>query len=115
MTTQYEHTQIGYFLVTVYSIVVLFLGYLNIMTNFHPLTLIGLIVVLIVLGIFARLTVAVDDQMIKIQFGLSIIRKSFLLQEIERYRVVRNPWYYGWGNTIHATGLAFQCLWFLGD
>ena len=108
MTTQYEHTQIGYFLVTVYSIVVLFLGYLNIMTNFHPLTLIGLIIVLIVLGIFARLTVAVDDQMIKIQFGLSIIRKSFLLQEIERYRVVRNPWYYGWGIRFTPRGWLFN-------
>ena len=108
MTTQYEHTQIGYFLVTVYSIVVLFLGYLNIMTNFHPLTLIGLIIVLIVLGIFARLTVAVDDQMIKIQFGLSIIRKSFSLQEIETYRVVRNPWYYGWGIRFTPRGWLFN-------
>ena len=108
MTTRYKHTQIGYFLVTVYSIVVLFLGYLNIMTNFHPLTLIGLIIVLIVLGIFARLTVAVDDQMIKIQFGLSIIRKSFSLQEIETYRVVRNPWYYGWGIRFTPRGWLFN-------
>ena len=105
---RYKHTQIGYLLLTLYSIVVLFLGYFCIMTNFHPLTLIGLIIVLVVLGIFARLTVAVDDQMVKVQFGLSIIRKSFPLKEIETYRVVKNPWYYGWGIRYTPRGWLFN-------
>ena len=108
MTTHYKHTQVGYFLVTVYSIVVLFLGYLNIMTSFHPLTLIGLIIVLVILGTFSRLTVTVDDQMIKIQFGLRIIRKTFLLREIGVYRVVKNPWYYGWGIRFTPRGWLFN-------
>lgn len=106
--TGYKHTQIGYFLVTVYSIVVLFLGYLNIMANFHPLTLIGLIIVLAILGTFARLTVTVDDQMIKIQFGFRIIRKAFPLKEIEAFGVVRNPWYYGWGIRLTPRGWLFN-------
>lgn len=106
--TQYKRTQIGYLLLTLYSVVVLFLGYLNIMTNFHPLTLIGLIIVLIVLGIFSRLTVTVYDQIIKIQFGLRIIRKSFPLKEIEAYRVVKNPWYYGWGIRFTPRGWLFN-------
>lgn len=105
---QYKHTQIGYLLLTLYSIVVLFLSYFNIMTNFHPLTLIALIIVLIVLGIFSRLTVTVDDQMIKIQFGVRIIRKTFPLKEIEVYRVVRNPWYYGWGIRFTPRGWLFN-------
>lgn len=106
--TQYKRTQIGYLLITLYSIVVLFLGYFNIMTNFHPLTLIGLIIVLIVLGTFSRLTVIVDDQMIKIQFGLRIIRKTFPLGEIQTYRVVKNPWYYGWGIRFTPRGWLFN-------
>ena len=108
MTTRYKHTQIGYFLLTLYSLVVLFLCYFNIMTNFHPLTLIGLIIVLTVLGIFARLTVIVNDQMVKIQFGLGIIRKTFPLEEIEIFRVVRNPWYYGWGIRFTPRGWLFN-------
>ena len=108
MTTRYKHTQIGYFLVTVYSIVVLFLGYFNIMTSFHPLTLIALIIILIVLGTFSRLTVIVDDQMIKIQFGLRIIRKSFPLKEIETHCVVKNPWYYGWGIRFTPRGWLYN-------
>ena len=106
--TWYKHTQIGYLLLTLYSIVVLLLGYLNIMMNFHPLTLISLIIVLIALGTFSRLTVTVDDQMIKIQFGLKIIRKAFALKEIEACRVVKNPWYYGWGIRFTPRGWLYN-------
>ena len=105
---KYKHTQIGYLLLTLYSIVVLFLGYFNIMTSFHPLTFIALIIVLVILGTFSRLTVTVDDQMIKIQFGLRIIRKTFLLREIGAYRVVKNPWYYGWGIRFTPRGWLFN-------
>lgn len=108
MATRYEHTQIGYFLLTLYSIVVLFLGYFNIMMNFHPLTLAGLTIILIVLWIFARLTVTVDDEMIKIQFGLKIVRKVFLLKDLEEHRVVKNPWYYGWGIRFTPRGWLFN-------
>ncbi len=61
MMKQYRHTQIGYFLLILYSTVVLFIGYLNIATDFNPFALAGLIIILIVLGLFASLTVAVDD------------------------------------------------------
>ena len=108
MMKQYKHTQIGYFLLVSYSAVVLFLGYLNIKTDFYPLTLATLIIMLIVLGIFSRLTVLVDDQMIKIQFGLRVIRKVFQLKEIEAYRVVKNPWYYGWGIRFTPRGWLFN-------
>ena len=105
---QYKHTQIGYFLLIVYSIAILFVGHLNIMTNFNPFALASLIIVLIALGIFTRLTVTVDDQMIKVQFGLRIIRKAFRLNEIEVYRVVKNPWYYGWGIRFTPRGWLFN-------
>ncbi len=104
----YKHTQIGYLLLTLYSIVVLFVGYLNIMTDFHPFALTGLIIILIVLWIFTRLTVTVDDRMIKIQFGLRIIRKVFLLKDVEAHRVVKNPWYYGWGIRFTPRGWLFN-------
>ena len=108
MTTRYQHTQIGYFLITLYSIVVLFLGYFNIMTSFHPLTLTALIIILIILATFARLTVTVDNQTIKIQFGVRIIRKVFQLNDLETYRVVKNPWYYGWGIRFTPRGWLFN-------
>lgn len=105
---QYKHTQIGYLLLISYSIVALFMVYLNVMVDFHPLAFAGLIIVLIVLRVFSRLTVVVDDQMIKIELGLRIIRKTFPLKELETYRVVKNPWYYGWGIRFTPQGWLFN-------
>ena len=105
---EYIHTQIGYFLLVVYSAVTVFMSYLNIVTNFNPIALIGLIVMLIVLGVFATLTVKVDERMIKLQFGWGVIRKRFLLKDIEAYRVVKNPWYYGWGIRYTPRGWLFN-------
>ena len=105
---RYKHTQIGYLLLILYSAAVLLVGCLNIVAAFHPLAVALLIFLLIVLTTFSRLTVRVDDQMIKIQFGVSIIRKSFPLKEIETYRVVKNPWYYGWGIRFTPRGWLFN-------
>jgi hypothetical protein len=46
--------------------------------------------------------------MIKIQFGLGVIRKVFLLKDIEACRVVKNPWYYGWGIRFTPRGWLFN-------
>jgi hypothetical protein len=108
MMKEYKHTQIGYLLLFIYSAVILFIGYLTIVTGFNLIALAGLIIMLIVLGLFATLTVAVDEQMIMLQFGLGIIRKSFLLKDVETYRVVKNPWYYGWGIRYTPRGWLFN-------
>jgi hypothetical protein len=108
MMKEYKHTQIGYLLLFIYSAVLLVIGCLSIVTGFHPIALVALILMLIALGLFATLTVAVDDQMIKIQFGLGVIRKGFLLKDIEAYRVVKNPWYYGWGIRYTPRGWLFN-------
>jgi hypothetical protein len=105
---EYEHTQIGYLLLILYSAVLLFIGYLINVTGFTPFSLAGLIIMVIALGLFATLTVVVDEQMIKIRFGLGIIRKGFRLKDIEAYRVVENPWYYGWGVRYTPRGWLFN-------
>ena len=105
---QYKHTQIGYLLLISYSVPALFMVYLNVMVDFHPLAFAGLIIMLIVLRVFSRLTVTIDDQIIKVEFGLRIVRKVFTLKEVEAYRVVRNPWYYGWGIRLTPRGWLFN-------
>ena len=105
---QYKHTQIGYLLLISYGVAALFMVYLNVMVDFHPLAFAGLIIILIVLRVFSRLTVTIDDQIIKVEFGLRVIRRVFPLNEIEVYRVVRNPWYYGWGIRLTPRGWLFN-------
>ncbi|MBX9688673.1 MAG: hypothetical protein K2X27_18335 [Candidatus Obscuribacterales bacterium] len=51
---------------------------------------------------FRSLTIEVDDEEIKLQFGDGPIRKSFLLADISSAKAVRTTPLQGWG--IHWTG-----------
>jgi len=50
---------------------------------------------------FATLTVRVTGRELSLWFGPGFPRKSLALRDIRDVRIVRNPWYYGWG--IHLT------------
>ncbi|MCK4905528.1 hypothetical protein KAS42_04765 [bacterium] len=65
-------------------------------------------ILLIFMILFSSLTIIVDDDSIKIKFGVGLIRKSFKLKDIKSCAVVRNKWWYGWG--IHWTpkGILFN-------
>ena len=108
MMNVYKHTQVGTFLIISYSAVILFLGILYILTDFNPIALVGLTIMLVVLGLFATLTVQVGDQKIRIHFGFGLIRKDFLIKEIVGYRVVENPWTYGWGIRFTPRGWLYS-------
>ena len=99
---KYKHTQIGYLLIIALGAGVLMAGYMAVRLHFNPGALALLIFLLVCLGVFAALTVEVDDQTLKIQFGFGVIRKVFLLRQVASCRIVENPWYYGWG--IHFFG-----------
>ena len=47
--------------------------------------------------LFHSLTVRVSQREIVLSFGVGMIRKSFLTDEIEAVEIVKNRWYYGWG------------------
>lgn len=108
MRKKYKHTQIGYLLLFIYSVVILFISYLAIVTHFNPIVLAVLIILLITLALFPTLTVTVDDRLVKLYYGLGLIHKQFLLKEIETFRPVKNPWYYGWGIRYTPRGWLFN-------
>jgi len=108
MMNAYKHTQVGVFLIISYSAVILLLGILFIVTDFNPIALVGLTIMLIVLGLFATLTVQIGAQKIRIHFGFGLVRKDFLIKEIVGYRVVENPWTYGWGIRFTPRGWLYS-------
>ncbi|MCB0163326.1 MAG: hypothetical protein KDI79_03805 [Anaerolineae bacterium] len=108
MKEKYKHTQIGYLLLSIYSVAILLIGFLAIGSDFNVIVLVVLIILLITLGLFATLTVSVDNRLIKLYFGVGLIRKYFVLKDIETYRVVKNPWYYGWGIRYTPHGWLFN-------
>ena len=105
---EYKHTQIGYFLIGALGAAVLFIGYLNFITRFNPGTVLVLIFMILCLITFATLTVQVNSEAVTIRFGMGVIRRHFVLRDIQSCHAVRNPWYYAWG--IHAipNGLIFN-------
>ncbi len=102
----YKHTQIGYLMIFITLVVLVFFAWLQITaraeppsvdsgTNFAITAIMAFI--LIILASFSSLAVMIDEQSLKIRFGWGIFRKKFSLTEIATVRKVKNHWYYGWG------------------
>lgn len=94
----YRHTQIG--TLTIVAIV-LILVFAAVMLSGSDVTRsqvpVVLIVMSLVLVLFYSLTVEIRDKKIRIWFGPGLIQRTISLDEIAAARVVRNPWYAGWG------------------
>lgn len=106
---QYKHTQIGYVLIVAFIAAILLIIDLMFATaDFNPVPIFVLGFMILCLALFATLTVEVDEQAIQIQFGIGLIRKRFLLKDVETSRPVKNPWYYGWGIHVIPHGWIFN-------
>jgi len=93
----YQNSQIGTLLLVLYSIVIVILAVLALFTQLRRVAMTGLLVMTVVVVLFSRLTVKIKEEMVELRFGLGILRKRYLLRDIEACQVVNNPWYYGWG------------------
>ena len=104
--TTYKHTQIGYLILFITLVVLVFFAWIQITaraetpsydsgTNFAITTIMALI--LFILASFSTLTVSIHEQFLKIRFGWGIFHKKLPLSEIVAVRKVKNHWYYGWG------------------
>ena len=93
----YKHTQTGYLMIIVALVVLMAVGQIATKTGFDSSILATIFLVLLVLGSFISLTVAIDKTHLKIKFGYGIFRKSFALSDIVSANSVKNSWYHGWG------------------
>ena len=107
MNKPYHHTQTGYVLLTVLGAGVLLLTGLMLANGFEGVGLVVLLVLAVCLVMFATLTVEIDEALI-IRFGPGLIQKRFRLADISSCRVVKNPWYYGWGIHLIPSGWLFN-------
>jgi len=95
---RYQHTQPGWWAiggVAVFLSLILLRSWTD--SRLVAAGAVGLAVTVLILLLFASLTVSVDETSLRLRFGTGLIRKRVLLSEIRSYRSVRNPWYYGWG------------------
>ncbi|MCC7469822.1 MAG: hypothetical protein IT284_01650 [Bacteroidetes bacterium] len=102
----YKHTQIGYLMLVITLVVLVFFTWLQITARAEPpsidsganfaMTAVMVLVVLI-LASFTTLSVSIDENYLRIKFGYGIFRKKFSASEIASVAQVKNHWYYGWG------------------
>ena len=62
----------------------------------------------VVLSLFASLTVEINAEHLRIRFGIGLIRKRFPLGQIDTCRPVKNPWIYGWGIRLTPHGWLYN-------
>ncbi len=99
---EYEHTQPGTLLRLMLGAVLLLFVAITLFamlqrgpSEWQALIPAGLLV--LVLMCFHSLTVRVTGNDISIAFGIGLIRKEFMVGDIERADAVRTRWYHGWG------------------
>jgi len=96
MSVPYRHTQFG--VVTMVSLGLAAVG--TVVIVFFTRDWVGLVIAAVLLLsvlAFMSLTVEVNGEAVHFRFGVGLIRKTFVLTDIESVRVVRNSWLYGWG------------------
>ena len=108
MIKRYEHTQVGYFIIVAIVVAMVAIGIILAITGFNLIAIAVLVVLAVALVFFPSLTVVIWEEELVVQFGPGVIRKRFKLNEIESCRVVRNPWYYGWGIRLTPHGILFR-------
>jgi len=72
-----------------------------------------LLIVVLTLWMFTKLTVEIDSEFLRIKFGVGIISKKIPLAKIKSCKEVRNRWYYGWGIRITPNGTLYNVSGFL--
>lgn len=108
MNEHYRHTQIGYMIIAALSLPVILVVLHMYIFGFNLFSIIVLILFNIILVLFVSMTTYVDEEFVKIKFGLGVVRKRFPLKDIVSCRIVENPWYYGFGIQNTPSGLLFS-------
>jgi hypothetical protein len=98
---EYRHTQKGYLLAGSLIVMAAILAGISVRIGWNPANVVVGSILVGTAILFYSMTVLVTGSELVVRFGPGIIRKRIPLSTIRDVRIVRNPWYYGWG--IHLT------------
>jgi hypothetical protein len=109
----YRKSQTGWILIWIFVPIIafLYLAYLNHWGN-HPITfgpfvaLSGLFI--LIAALFFKLTVEVEDSVIRVIYGIGLIRIMFRIDQLESVETLRTPWYYGLGIRVTPQGMLYN-------
>jgi len=109
---QYSHTQQGTLIKIIMSVSVVFCFVIVAVNGFASaiaFSLYCLIALLVCLTwLLGSLTVEVEGEELRHYFGPGFWKKTYLLEEIESIKQVRNSWIFGWGIRITPHGWLYN-------
>jgi len=105
----YKHRQIGTLILFTLGFGVVLTTTAIILVSAQPLVIsLVLVILLLCIFLFWSLSVEVREDKLMVSFGPGVIRKRFRIKDIRDARIVRNPWYYGWGIRLTPHGWLFN-------
>lgn len=108
MKSHYRHTQVGWAILVPFAVVLLlYLVFVLPMPNGRAM-LVVLIPIAIIVLFFSALTVEVTDAEVRWSYGPKVRAQRVALSRVASARVVRNPWYYGWGVRLTPRGMLYN-------
>jgi hypothetical protein len=97
MDKYYKHTQVGYvpliFMIAGMIIIIIH----QTVNGFAQTAIVALAILGVALILVSSLTVTIKENVLEVRFGPGPIRKKIRISAIESCKIVKNPWYYGWG------------------
>ena len=105
---RYRHTQVPYLIITMMAAAMVLIGIVLANTGLNWIAIVVLVVIAAALVLFSSLTVVISEDDLEVRFGPGLILKRFKLHDIESCRIVRNPWYYGWGIRVTPHGWLYN-------
>ena len=110
-TETYKHKQIGTLVLYALGFGVVATAALLALVSPGPANVVAgvvLVVLLLCMFLFWSLSVEVTSDRLAVWFGPGVIRRVFRMEDIGDARIVRNPWYYGWGIRLTPHGWLFN-------
>jgi len=108
MGVHYRHTQVGWVILGVMAALAAFIMLRLPGPPATPSSLPVLVVLASIALLFSTLTVEVDDEAIRLRFGIGLVRKRIPLAGVGAWQAVRNPWYCGWGIRLLPRGVLWN-------
>src|SRR5690606_922568 len=110
---KYEKDQIGWFMIAIFLLILIHLTiayYFQLGNKPLPTTAFATLVAFFMTTLlcFYKLKIRVDDAGIHVIYGVGLIRIKIAPTKVIQVKIVRNPWYFGWGIRFTNKGMLYN-------
>lgn len=111
--TRFKEIQMGWLVIVAMGMVLILITILfSLQLGTRPITTPVYLLVFGISGLALALTYRMQTEVtgdaVIIAFGVGIIRKKVLVDDVTSVREVTNPWYYGWGIRVIPNGWLYN-------